>query len=430
VKATHLARRDHEPVASLGETPGSRVRRRLTSNAEIRAGLRYCVTVFVTVRVLLWVVALMSVAMLPDLSSLSPATRSSLGIPSPVSVPGWPAHVVTPGWHNLFTSFERFDALWYLRIASHGYHNGDGSAAFYPLYPALSKGAAVLTGGHPLAGALLVSNLSFLGALFVLYLLGRRELGEEASRRAVLYAAVFPTALFFFAPYSESTFLLLVLLTLWWARAGRWTLAGVAAFLAALTRNVGVLLVLPLAVEAVHRSFEHSPRRLPTSGLAAALAPVAGTIAYLAYWHHLSGDWLAPLHQQAQWQRHLTDPVLAVVHGSRIAFRFIGAYPGGYHLYDWVIAVPVLVLALFVSIRLRPAYAVYTWASILVPLSFVFDGRPLMSFPRFALVVFPVFWTLGLWTRGRPRRHDLVLVSSAALLGLSTMLFATWYYIF
>jgi Mannosyltransferase (PIG-V) len=405
-------------------------RHRRAAPSHVRAGLRYCVGVFLTVRVAVAVVALMAVAMLPDLSSLSPTVRSRFAIPSPVSVPGWPAHAVTPGWHNLFTSFERFDALWYLRIAAHGYRNGDGSAAFYPLYPALTRAVGYLTGGHPLAGALIVSNLSFLGALFVLYLLGSRELDEPAARRAVLYAAVFPTAVFFFAPYSESTFLLLALLAFWWARSERWTLTAMAAFLAALTRNVGVLLVLPLAAEAAHQTKGRSPRRIPLGGVLASLAPLLGTGGYLVYWHHLSGDWLAPLHQQVQWQRHLTDPALAVVHGSQIAFRFVGAYPGGYHFYDWVVAIPVLSLAVYAAARFRPAYGVYTWASILVPLSFVFDGRPLMSFPRFALVVFPIFWALALFTRDRPLRHEAVVTCSALLLGVSTLLFATWYYIF
>lgn len=415
------------PAGQPSETRGSRPP---ATASHVRAGFRYCVGVFLTVRVAVAVVALMAVAMLPDLSRLSPAVRASLALPGPVGVPGWPAHAITPGWHNLFTSFERFDALWYLRIASHGYRNGDGSAAFYPLYPALTRGVSVLTGGHPLAGALIVSNLSFLGALFVLYLLGRRELDERAARRAVLYAAVFPTALFFFAPYSESTFLLLALLTFWWARSERWALAAVAACLAALTRNVGALLALPLAVEAVHRSLQTSPRRIPFGGLAASLAPVAGTLAYLAYWYRLSRDWLAPIRQQAQWQRHLANPSSTVVHGSQVAFRFLGVYPGGYHLFDWVVAIPVLVLAVYGTVRLRPTYGFYASLSVLVPLSFVFDGRPLMSFPRFALVVFPIFWALALFTRDRPARHEAVVVCSALLLGVSTLLFATWYYIF
>ena len=82
----------------------------------------------------------------------------------------------------------------------------------------------------------------------VMYALTRNEFSEEIARRAVLYAAVFPTAFFFLAPYSESLFLLLVLLSFWSARRGRWAMAGATGALAALTRNLGVL-VVPLDLE-------------------------------------------------------------------------------------------------------------------------------------------------------------------------------------
>ena len=191
----------------------------------LRGGLLYCVKVFVAVRVGVSVIALMGIGLLPGLK--------------PVGVPGWPAAPITPGWHNLVTAWERFDALWFLRIAAHGYANGDGSATFFPLYPLLVRWVSAVVGGHPLAAALLVSNFSFLGGLVVLYVLSRTELSEETARRAVLYVAIFPTAFFFFAPYSESTFFLLAVTTLWAARRQRWAIAALAGALAALTRSLG-----------------------------------------------------------------------------------------------------------------------------------------------------------------------------------------------
>ena len=81
-------------------------------------------------------------------------------------------------------------------------------------------------------------------------------------------------------------------------------------------------------------------------------------------------------------------------------------------------------------VKLRPAYGAYVLVSLVVPLSFVFDGRPLMSFPRFAAVVFPVMWGMAMWTNERPVRHEATVAASSILLGLSTLLFVTWYYIF
>ena len=35
--------------------------------------------------------------------------------------------------------WQRWDALWYQHLAEAGYQAGDGSTAFYPLYPFLIK---------------------------------------------------------------------------------------------------------------------------------------------------------------------------------------------------------------------------------------------------------------------------------------------------
>src|SRR4051812_39892948 len=145
-------------MVGLPASPG-RERVRLTD------GLRYGLLVFLCLRIGLSIVALAATALLPHAQELKPLPDAI--IPSPVGVPGWDAHLFTPGWHNLVTAWERFDGLWYLRIASGGYANGDGSAAFFPLYPLLIRGLSFALGGHPLAAALLVSNLAFAGSLVV-----------------------------------------------------------------------------------------------------------------------------------------------------------------------------------------------------------------------------------------------------------------------
>jgi hypothetical protein len=401
-----------------------------------REAFPYCLKIFLGVGIALYLVALMGVSLLPDLSHVPDDIRQSYlpQVPTPVDVPGWPAHSVTPGWHNVFTSWEREDALWFLKIASRGYSSEDASAAFFPLYPIAIKVVATAVGGHPLAGGLLVSSGAFLAALVVLYALTARELGGDVARRAVVYAAVFPTSLFFYAPYSESLFFLLVLLTFWWARRGRWPAAAAAGALAALTRNLGVLLVIALAVEALLQAREEARAesgawRLPVGRLLWSGVPVVGTLSYLAYWGVRSGDWLAPLHKQANWQREFSSPLATFGHGTQDAFRYIGIYAGGYHQLDWVVTIAILVLAGYALARFRPSYSLHLWASILVPLAFVFPGRPLIAFTRYALPLFPLFWALARLT-GRSRgTHEVAVATSAALLGISTLLFVNWYYI-
>jgi hypothetical protein len=415
---------------SLGRGRHRRVAGEARLSPELRDGLWYCLKVFLAVRIALAAVALVGVALLPGFSEVSAEVRETLPlVPTPVDVVGWPAHPVTPGWHNLFTAWERQDALWFLRIADGGYSSEDASAAFFPLYPMVVRAVSFSLGGHPLAAALLVSNGAFLGALMALYVLTRSELSDQAARRSVLYAGVFPTALFFLAPYSESPFLLLIVGSFWAARRAKWEIAGLLGVLAALTRNVGILLVIPLALEAVHQARESTPPRAPVRSLVWALAPAAGTLAYLWFWRIQSGDWFAPLHTQATWQRELANPLLSLWHGTVLAFRFVGLYPGGYHLLDWLIAVAVLAGAGYALLKFRPSYGTFAWALILVPLASEYPGRPLIAFSRYALPIFPIYWAFARWTEGRPLRHELLVGISSLLLGLMTLLFVNWYYV-
>jgi mannosyltransferase PIG-V len=414
----------------------------------IRTGIWYCVKVFLALRIGLFVLALVATALLPPAHVYSRGVNQD--VPGPVSVPGWPAHRTTPGIHNVFTAWERFDGLWFLRIATKGYVDGDGSAAFFPLYPLAIRAVSFLIGGHPLAASLVVSNLAFLAALIVLYFLTCSELSEPAARKTILYLSVFPTAFFFLAPYSESLFLLLSVASFWAARRRKWPLAAAFGALAASTRSLGILIAPALALEAVHQ-WREARQRIETEadgrspgteerhdasrGALVARLGWAGSVSlgllgYLLFWQVAHGDFWAPLTKQGNWERVVSLPWNSLREASRDAFGYLGSYPQGYHQVDWLIVVPVLLAAAYAFVRLRPAYGFYTWGSILVPLSFIFEGRPLMSMPRLLVPLFPVFWGLALLAERRRVAHQLIVAVSAAGLGLLTLLFVDWFYIF
>ena len=276
---------------------------------------------------------------------------------APVVVPGWRAGPTDLGWQHAFAAWERFDALWFLRIADGGYRLEDGSAAFFPLYPLTIRGVSFVLGGAPLAAATLVSNAAFLAALFVTYLLTTAELSERTARTTVVLLCVFPASHFFLMPYSESLFLLLAGAAFWGARRGRWALAGVSAMLAALTRSIGVILLPALAVEAIERRSRGVGPAWP--GLLAAGGASLGTFVYLAWWQLESGDWLTPITRQQNWQREFSWPWTTLLEGTRVAFRFVGQFPAGYHLLDWLLVVVILAAAVWVVWRCPLPYS--TW---------------------------------------------------------------------
>src|ERR671918_1124925 len=151
----------------------------------------------------------------------------------------------------LLSPLARWDAAWYLRIAESGYGGGDGRAAFFPLYPLLVRAVASPFGASPealLVAAYAVALAAFLGALVLLHRLVSLELGRPLAKPALLLLAVFPAAVFFGAPYSESLFLLLAVGAFYAARTDSWAWAGACAAAASATRSAGVLLLLPPAM--------------------------------------------------------------------------------------------------------------------------------------------------------------------------------------
>jgi len=373
-----------------------------------RSGAWYCLKVFLAVRIGLSLLGWLAVAVVP--------TRAL------ISAPGWAAKAYTAGPHNLLTAFESQDALWFLRIAADGYSTNDGSAAFFPLYPLTVRAVSTLIGHHPLAAALLVSNLAFLGALIVLYRLTASEYSEATARHSVLYASLFPTSFFFFAPYSESLFLLLAVTSFWGARKGRWWLAGVAGAGAALTRSIGVTIAIALVVEALHQKRQGKAGLAPK--LVWAMTPVLGTLAYLAWWGS-QGNWRAPLEFQSNWERHPAFPLKTFLDATHDAW-----VNGSYWLLDWLVVAVVVALAAYGLFKLRPPYYVYLWAGIIVPLCLVYEPRPLMSMPRFAVVLFPMYWLLARLSEERRVPHDLIVGVGAAGMALMATLFVSAWFVF
>jgi len=274
--------------------------------------------------------------------------------------------------------------------------------------------------------ALLISNASFLGALIVLHGLTRREFAGEGAddlaRRTVLFLAIFPTAFFFLAPYTEAPFLLLSVAAFCCARNDRWAWAAVFGAGAALTRSIGVFVAVALLVEALVQWREGEPP-LPRI-MSAAMAGLAPLL-YFAWWKAAHDDAWAPLRAQGNWGRELTSPLTTVGRAFRYANEF-----GSYWMID-VVVVAVVLIAVVAGIRwLRLSYLVYAVASLLLPLANPFPARPLMSMPRFVVVIFPAFWVIARAVGRRRVPEALVTASFAAGYGVLAVLFINWRFIF
>ncbi len=340
--------------------------------------------------------------------------------------------------------WARWDSVWFLRIAEHGYDSASGAAAaFYPLYPgAVSVVGWALFGHYVLAG-ILVSLAAAFGAFLLLYRVAEGRLGADGARRAVLYLALFPFAFFLQAVYSESLYLLLTLAAFVLAERGRFLAAGAVTGLALLTRPTAAALLPALALLA----WRERDRVRALASLA--LAPVIFA-AYPLYLWRAEGDAWAFLHAQRLWSRHLSPagPLGGIWDGLRAGWAGVEQLASGSHTHRYWAPVqdadPIRVatlnlemlafLVLFVALaliawrRFGAPYGLFAVLSLAIPLSVPSERWPLLSLPRFGLTIFPLFLALAS-LGGRPRVHTAIVAVSSLLLGVSVAQWALWQWV-
>jgi hypothetical protein len=129
------------------------------------------------------------------------------------------------------------------------------SYAFFPFYPILIRLLAIplsLLQLNPIATATLagviVSALGTLAAMLALYDLTYEKLGEDGAMRAVFYLLIFPAGFFLVQVYTEGLFVGLAFSSLAMLKRKRFVLAALLAAFATLTRAVGIMLIIPMAI--------------------------------------------------------------------------------------------------------------------------------------------------------------------------------------
>jgi Mannosyltransferase (PIG-V) len=338
----------------------------------------------------------------------------------------------------------RWDAVWYLRIADSGYGDSAPRAAFFPLYPLLVRSVAEAGGGSEAAlliASYVVALSAFLGALVLLYRLASLELGRRFASPTLLLLAVFPAAVYFGAPYSESLFLLVSVGAFYAARTEHWAFAGFCAAAASATRSAGLVLLVPLAM-----LWWSSHGRRPRDAAWLLLSPL-GVLAYSIWLGLVEGDALRFLDIQDAWSRELAVPLsgawdglTAAVDGLRqlasgrrspVYFEQAAGDPfriAAINLMLFGSLVFAVVACVGVFRRLPKAYGAWVAVALVLPLSFPVKPQPLMSLPRFLAVLFPIFMWLAVVAEER-RVTPQVAAASAVGLGLFTAQFASWHWI-
>jgi len=298
------------------------------------------------------------------------------------------------GWrYGLIGVWERFDTLWYLHIAEHGYDRPE-SVVFFPLYPMLIRLVSPL--GGPVIAAVAIATV---GAFFVflgLFDLVARDRDSEEAVRAMILLAVWPASFVLFAGYPESLVIALVIWSIVHARDGKWVRAGVIGFFAGLAKAVGFAVVVPLVVIA----WRSRRRRAWAVGAAFLSTPT-----FLA-WQALSGAGSATRAYAAYWRTEIVPPWMTLGGSVRELLNGRFVVDGSLGVDALLLMNVVLLAVVFVPVFVKPLrseYALYGIAVLVLLLSKKTDPL-LQSTDRYVLAVFPAWmgWARWLGRRSLP----------------------------
>lgn len=335
---------------------------------------------------------------------------------------GVPTRGVDAAVPDLLRQIGGWDTTWYLDVARNGYAEDLGQVgevftnlAFFPLMPGIMAALSAV-GINPFIGALVVSNLAFLGALWALHALTAGRWGEETATRATWILALAPPALYCSMAYTEGVAVACAVAAALCAVRGRWVLAGLIAAAAALTRPTGVLVALLVGLLALYGP---APGRI-SRALVAVVPSVVAVGAFLAWMAIARGDPLLPLEAQRAWDRGQLGIGLLTAAPTEIAagWELIreADLTAAWHATARDLGFLVVYLWLLARLwraegGLRSPWVAYSLAVIAIPLS----SGTITSMARFGLMAFPLVWPLGDWLAEDRRRVRPAVVVAVVL---------------
>ena len=322
----------------------------------------------------------------------------------------------------------RTDSPSYLGIAKNWYvTEGDARfhIVFFPLYPILIKIFSLFTGGF-FGSAMLVTTLCAIGSAIAAYELFALDNDRSTALFATTLLCLFPGSIFLLAPMTESLFLLTSLLCISMCRKKRYLLSGLFGCLAALSRSVGILLMLPVFMEAAYDYFGGAAlnRKAVVSRLAGCFTIALGTALYLVINKAVTGSFFTFMrYQREHWSQGLgpffgtaayqLQYFLSSLHTGEAALGLTLFLP------NLLCCLAGLVILALSAGKLRPSYAAYGLLYYAVTSGCTW----LLSGPRYLAVCFPLAAGLCALVKGRLERRLLALVS------LVMMLMYMWAYV-
>lgn len=215
---------------------------------------------------------------------------------------------------------------WYSPLDLFSDHTVRTSFAFFPLYPLLMRCLGFIIDNNFYIAGLIISNISLIVACIYLYKLVRLDSDNSTALRSVKYLILFPAAFIFSGVFTESLFVALAIICFYYAKKEKWIYAGAAGFFLAITKILGIFIIIPLANEYL-KNKSYKLNRIGKDVLPFLLIP-AGFSLFSLYNYYLTGNFFIFSYALgSEWGRHISNP-LPLLHDSVLNNIFYISFAG------------------------------------------------------------------------------------------------------
>ncbi|MCX7714167.1 MAG: glycosyltransferase family 39 protein [Clostridia bacterium] len=333
-------------------------------------------------------------------------------------------------FESFLNQWRQWDANNYLRIAAGGYtgytENGDYTTlAFFPLYPYLMRILNFIFRNY-LFSALFTSSLCYSIGCCYLYALAAADYGKSAAKKAVVYISVFPFSLFYGSMMTESTFFMTTAAAFYYIRTHNWKNAAFWGILSALSRLIGVFIVIPAALEWCESCEPFAKIRegkwhtlwkdIYSKAFFIVLIPL-GTIIYLFANYRVTGNAFAFLEYQHKYWYHENcyfGKTIAQIVKNAFSSDAEPLIKSAIWLPEAFVIIFSLAALVYAARRHRSIYVIYLAAYLVVNCSVTW----LISAGRYVSAAIPLFVFLGDFAERHEWSDKMITIGFSVLLGI------------
>lgn len=297
----------------------------------------------------------------------------------------------------------RLDGIWYMKIAVNGFINN--SQAFAPVYPLLIVFISRLFNINYLLSGLLISNISLLLSIIIIFQEVSELFGDKSAKQTIIFLLSFPTAFYFISLYSESLFLLFLLLLWKSINYQNWIKTSLFGALVILTRFQGILIILPILY--FYFLSHKKGRLLDLFSIILMILVFPLWSIYLHYFRELDFPWIA---LNKGWESKFTIPYLVLFNDINILIKNKNIIYYYSYFLDMIVLCIITVLLIFVIKKLQQKYILFIFPLIILPLIKTDKNYTSVSLSRYMLPIFPIYYILGNFIKFRFLEYIILFV--------------------